>query len=168
MKDGKLYNMIFPIWLFMFFPPIIIITLAGNFLIDSLVLVAGFFLFKAGEGLTGFLDFYKKTILKVWVFGLLADIIGAALLFACVILQDLIGLSDAVIQGINLDPFSNVLALILVLVAMTISSLCILFFNHRFTFGKLIKDELVRWQMSIFIAIVTIPWTFLLPTKWFI
>ncbi len=167
MKDGKLYNLIFPIWLFLFFPPIILFTLAGNFLIDSLVIIASYFLFKAGEGLSC-LAFYKKTILKVWLFGFLADLIGAGLLFACISLQDITGLSDAVIQGISFDPFSNVLALILVLVAMTISSLCILFFNHRFTYNKLIKDELIRWQVAIFIAITTLPWTFLLPTKWFV
>ena len=167
MKDGKLYNIIFPIWLFLFFPPIILVTLAGNFLIDSLVIIASYYLFKAGEGLSWF-EFYKKIILKVWLFGFLADIIGAALLFACVSLQDVIGLSDAVIQGISFDPFSNFLALILVLVAMTISSLCILFFNHRFIFNKIIKDELIRWQVAIFIAITTLPWTFLLPTKWFV
>ncbi len=167
MKDGKLYNIIFPIWLFLFFPPIILFTLAGNFLIDSIVVIGSYYLFKAGEGLS-WLEFYKKSILKVWLFGFLADFIGAGLLFVCISLQDLIGLSDAVIQGISFDPFSNVLALILVLVAMTISSLCILFFNHRFTFNKLIKDELIRWQVAILIAITTLPWTFLLPTKWFV
>ena len=167
MKDDKLYNIIFPVWLFLFFPPVILITLAGNFIIDSLVVIAGYFLFKPGEGLSC-LEFYKKSIPKVWIFGFLADLIGAVLLFACVTLQDVTGLPDAVIQGISYDPFSNVLALILILVAMTISALCILFFNHRFTFNKLIKDELIRWQIAIFIAILTLPWTFLLPTKLFV
>ena len=33
---------------------------------------------------------------------------------------------------------------------------------------NIIKDELIRWQVAIFIAITTLPWTFLLPTKWFV
>ena len=58
MKDDKLYNIIFPVWLFLFFPPVILITLAGNFIIDSLVVIAGYFLFKPGEGLSC-LDFWQ-------------------------------------------------------------------------------------------------------------
>lgn len=167
MKDGKLYNIIFPIWLFLFFPPVILITLAGNFLIDSLIIVISYYLFKPNKDISC-LTFYKKSILRVLIFGFISDLIGAALLFACVSLQDVIGLSDAVIQGICYDPFSNALAIILILVAMIISALIILFFNHQFIFNKLIKDELIRWKIAAFIAVTTLPWTFLLPTKWFV
>ena len=167
MKNGKLYNIIFPIWLFLFFPPIILFTLAANFIIDSLVLILGCFLFKA-HGELHWLTFYRNNILKVWIFGFLADIIGAALLFACIGLQDFLGLPNAVIQGISYDPFSNILAVILIMVAILISGLLILFFNHKFTFHKSIEDELIRWKMTAFIAITTLPWTFLIPMKWFV
>ena len=43
-KKVKLYNVIFPTWFLMFFPPVILITLLGNFVIDSLVLLACFML----------------------------------------------------------------------------------------------------------------------------
>lgn len=45
MRDIKLYNVIFPIWFIMFYPPIILVTLAGNFIIDSLVLLASAYAF---------------------------------------------------------------------------------------------------------------------------
>ncbi len=31
MKDVKLYNLIFPIWILYFFPPVILISLFGNY-----------------------------------------------------------------------------------------------------------------------------------------
>lgn len=40
MKQVKLYNVIFPIWLLLIFPPVALIALAGNFIIDSLVIAA--------------------------------------------------------------------------------------------------------------------------------
>ena len=75
MKQVKLYNVIFPIWLILFFPPVIFITLAGNFIIDSLIIIAAYFLFKPHEELNWF-RFYKSCILKVWVFGLLQILSG--------------------------------------------------------------------------------------------
>ncbi|MGI6537992.1 MAG: hypothetical protein ACOX22_06620 [Caldicoprobacterales bacterium] len=167
MKQVKLYNVIFPIWLILFFPPVIFITLAGNFIIDSLIIIAAYFLFKPHEELNWF-RFYKSCILKVWVFGFIADIIGAALLFACAVLQDYIGISDKVIEALMTNPFNNILATLLVVVAMVISSLLIIFFNHQYVFSKLIDDELTRWKVAGFLAITTLPWTFLIPTSIFI
>ena len=39
MKQIKLYNVIFLIWILLFFPPVIFITLIGNFMIDTLVII---------------------------------------------------------------------------------------------------------------------------------
>lgn len=166
MQQMKLYNMIFPIWLMMFFPPVILLTLAGNFVMDTLVLIVCYFVFRSEIDLDC-LTFYKKSILKVWIFGLLADIVGAILLFACMALQDFLGLSNEVIKGITYDPFSNVLAVIIIFISILISGLFILLFNHNFTFQRILKDELTRWKVAAFIAILTLPWTFLLPTKLF-
>jgi len=37
MKQIKLNNVIFPIWMLLFIPPVIFIALIGNFIIDSLM-----------------------------------------------------------------------------------------------------------------------------------
>jgi len=42
LKDIKFYNIIFPLWFVLFLPPVIFITLVGNFVIDSLVVIACF------------------------------------------------------------------------------------------------------------------------------
>ena len=165
-QETKLYNIIFPIWLMLFFPPVILITLAGNWIIDSAVLILCYYFFKPHKEMD-WMFFYKKSIVKVWLYGLLADFIGAVILYACVGLQDFLGLSNEVINGISYDPYSNFLAFTLILISMLISGLFILLFNYNFTFRSLIKDELTRWKVAAFIAITTLPWTFLLPTRLF-
>ena len=65
--------------------------------------------------------YYKKSIIKVWLFGFLADFIGATILFVLGILGDSFGLSYELINGINYDPFSNPLAVIIILIAILIS-----------------------------------------------
>ena len=78
-NDVKLYNVIFPIWLLWLFPVTWIVVLPGNFIVDLLVVVLTMKWLKIKDikGKT------KSVILKVWVFGFLADFIGtAALLFS--------------------------------------------------------------------------------------
>jgi len=162
----KLYNVVFPVWMLILFPPAMIISLIGNLIIDSVVLIGCCFLLKLNKE-WNWQMFYKKHILKVWLFGLLADVIGAAILLSCVQFQDFLGISREVINGITLDPFSNILAFTLVFVAVFISGLLILLFNYRFTFRSSIQSELTRWKVAAFTAAVTMPWTFLLPTKLF-
>ncbi len=167
MKEVKLYNIIFPIWLLIFFPLIIFITLAGNFVIDSLVILACVSIFKLAVNSEERKTFYKNSIIKVWLFGFLADIIGAAILFILGIWGEYFGLSYELVSAIDFDPFSNPLAVMVIVFAMLVSALFIFLYNYKITFRELIKDNSVRFKVALTIAIVTMPWTFLLPTKWF-
>lgn len=164
MKEIKLYNVIFPIWFLLFFPPVIFFTLAGNFVIDSLVVLACFFIYKVSTTAIDVKTFYKKNILKVWIFGFLADFIGAIVLF--VINAAEFKLPQGVLTGINFDPYKNPLAVLILVIAMLISAVFIFVFNYKITF-KNISDRRLRFKLALTIAIVTMPWTFLLPTKMF-
>lgn len=166
MKQVKLYNVIFPIWFLLFFPPVIFITLAGNFIIDSLVILLCYSVFKLKDIQNDMKFFYKKTITKVWLFGFLADIIGAAILFLIGILGDSWGMPYELVSAINYDLFSNPLAVIIVIFAMLVSGIFIFLFNYRITLKKIISDNHIRFKVALTIAIITIPWTFLIPTKW--
>ncbi|MFY9139228.1 MAG: hypothetical protein WBJ83_04285 [Thermacetogeniaceae bacterium] len=166
MKDIRLYNVIFPLWFFLFLPPVILITLIGNFVIDSLVVVACFFIFKLADIQKSLTEFYKGSILKVWILGFLADIIGASILFILGILNPL-ELPTDLITGINYDPFSNPAAVAVITIAMLVSAVFIFMFNYRITFSKQIDDKKLRAKVAITVALITMPWTFLLPTKWF-
>ncbi|GFN35764.1 hypothetical protein [Tepidimicrobium xylanilyticum] len=167
MKDIRLNNIIFPIWLLLFFPPVIFITLIGNYIIDSLVILACFKIFKLADFHYSMTSFYRKSIVKVWIFGFLADFIGAIILFILGILGDSFGLSNELLSGINYDPFSNIWAVIIILFAILMSGFFIFLFNYRITFKELIEDLSTRFKLALTIAIITMPWTFLLPTKWF-
>ncbi|MGB4429432.1 MAG: hypothetical protein WBI48_07360 [Thermacetogeniaceae bacterium] len=166
MKDIRLYNVIFPLWFFLFLSPVILITLIGNFVIDSLVVVACFFIFKLADIQKSLTEFYKGSILKVWILGFLADIIGASILFILGILNPL-ELPTDLITGINYDPFSNPAAVAVITIAMLVSAVFIFMFNYRITFSKQIDDKKLRAKVAITVALITMPWTFLLPTKWF-
>lgn len=137
----------------------------GNFIIDSLVIILCFFVFKPEK--PNLREFYKESVLKVWVFGFVADIVGTLVLLGISISNDFLGLPAKVISAISFDPFSDPLAITLILFAMLVSSLLIFLFNYWFTFSKLITEKGRRAKVSMSIAIITIPWTFLLPTKWF-
>lgn len=166
-KGIKLYNVIFPVWFLMFFPPVIFITLAGNFIIDSLVTVLCYAAFKLSSVKLDLKSFYKSSVLKVWIFGFAADIIGAALLLAVNMFGSGIGLPDGFLTGINFDPYGNPQSLLIIVPAMFVSAAFILLFNYRFTFAKQIEDRRLRFKVALTLAIITMPWTFLLPTKWF-
>ncbi|WP_136479662.1 hypothetical protein EPD62_003220 [Acetivibrio thermocellus] len=167
MKKITLYNIIFPIWFLLFLPPVIIITLIGNFIIDSLVIMACFFVFRLGNIKNNLKTFYNKSILKVWIFGFLADIIGASILFLLGTTGNSLKLPNGLITGINYDPFSHPVAVTTIIFSMLISAVFIFVFNYKFTFKKQIEDKKLRLKVVITIAIITMPWTFLLPTKWF-
>ncbi|MFY9218287.1 MAG: hypothetical protein WAO46_08020 [Tepidanaerobacteraceae bacterium] len=166
MKETKLYNVIFPIWFLLFFPPVILVTIVGNFIIDSLVICICYFAFKLSDNLA-LKTFYTGSIYKVWVFGFLSDLIGAAILFTTGILGDSLGIPYEIYSAINFDPFSNPVALAIIVFAMAVSALLIFLLNYKVTFKKLIADRHMRLKLALAIAIVTMPWTFLLPTKWF-
>jgi hypothetical protein len=166
MKGIKLYNVIFPIWLLLFFPPVILVTIVGNFIIDSLVICLCYFAFKLSDNLA-LKTFYTGSIYKVWVFGFMSDLIGAAILFTTGILGDSLGIPYEIYSAINFDPFSNPVALAIIVFAMAVSALLIFLLNYKVTFKKLIADRHMRLKLALAIAIVTMPWTFLLPTKWF-
>lgn len=111
MQPVKLYNVIFPIWLIIFLPPLIFIGLVGNFIIDSLVILACFDIYKLSAIQNSAKAFYLKTIFKVWLYGFLADIIGAAILFALGFWGNLGKLTTA----LEYDPCSHPAALIILI-----------------------------------------------------
>ena len=76
-KSIKLYNVIFPIWLLWLIPMTWVIVLPANFLIDLLVVVLTMKYLKVQEIKMN----AKSVILKVWIFGFIADFIGTAAMF---------------------------------------------------------------------------------------
>ena len=161
MNKKKLYNVIFPIWFLLFIPPVIILTLIGNLFIDSLVIIICVRAFKREEDLHN-KEFYFESIVKVWLFGFLADFIGALLLFILVFLTDNL-LPNDIYYGVGFNPLSNIFSFFIVFSAIVISGFLIYFINYKITFKYIIEKNKIRVKMSLILALVTAPWTFLIP-----
>lgn len=141
----KLYNVMFPLWMFMLFPVawgVWLIILPGNFIIDSLVLIIGMLAFKIPDKK----QFYKKHILKAYGFGWLSDIIGELLALLIVILLKGECTGDE---------------LYITCPGLLLSALMIFVFNYFITFKR--TDKKIRLGLSVLFAVATAPYTFLVP-----
>ena len=145
-NDIKLYNMILPPFMIvMLAPPWVIISLVGNFLIDSLLLIVLLAVFiKKSIGKQ-----YIRTIFKVWGLGYASDFIGMLYLLT----PHLLSLSKAP------DLDDNVF----IAVGILIASVCIFIFDYFVSFRKCGFTKMQRLVASLSFAIITAPYTFLLP-----
>ena len=143
-KYLKLYNVLFPVWMLLLFPQVWLIVLPGNFIIDSLVFIVSMMILKIADKK----QWYKKYILKIYGFGMLSDIIGSAYMLLMVILQ---------VSDMGDEPYLTVPALI-------VSAVLIFVFNYFITFKGV--DKKLRLTLALVFAIVTAPYTFLVPSSW--
>ena len=144
-NEVRLYNVLFPFWMLMLFPQIWLIVLPGNFLIDSLVLIIAMRVMKMEQRKV----FYKEHILPVFGCGLLADGIGSVYMLVMAFVFELGVMGD--------EPYITVPALL-------ISAAMIFILNYFWTFRRL--DKPLRWRLALTFAIVTAPYTFLVPSSW--
>ncbi|MHC1722262.1 MAG: hypothetical protein AB9836_03540 [Aminipila sp.] len=166
MKKGiKLYNIIFPVWMLLIFPPTWIVILPANFIIDSLVLLIALkFIIKN----TDIKKNYKKTILKVWSLGFAADIVGTLTLF--IVETGFSNMGNDVInhlEAIYWNPLDNPYAFLYVCFAIAISTILIFIFNYKISFKNVDLNKIENIKVSLTLAILTAPYTFLIPTEMF-
>ena len=131
--------------MFTLIPPMWLVIIPGNFVIDSIVLLISLWALKiADKG-----NWYKKHIFKIFAFGFLADILGSAFLLLLL----------AVFGDVIVD-----FELLFTLLATVVSALLIFVFNYFFTFKK--SEASLRFRLSLIFAIATAPYTFMIPTAW--
>lgn len=179
-KDYKLYNMILPPFMLMFLaPPLLAITLAGNFIIDSVVLLAvSLIVFRKIDW-----KFYGKTIFKVWGLGFAADIIGVIFLnilggigyfyvntnygdksFPYSLFD---GMNSVVNHSYEVTPYTIAIlisGIVIAAVAIFIFDYFISFRKATAVFGFTRKQRVIA---SLAFAVATAPYTFLLPYELF-
>jgi hypothetical protein len=165
-KDIRLYDALFPIWFILLLPPVIFISLGGDLVIDSAVILIAFALIKdrAARGYTVW-GLFKSSILKVWLLGFAADIISAGLLL---VFDATAGsaLPYNVSAAVNGNPFANVSGFLIVMFFIALGALLIFLFNYYITFRKKVSDRALRFRLSLAVAVITAPWTFLVPSSW--
>ena len=128
----------------MLFPITWLVVLPGNFLVDSLVLLVSLRVLKIADRKI----WYKRYILPIFGFGMLADVIGAAYMLGFVVLG---------LPRMGDEPWLTIPALL-------ISAVLIVVFNYVITFRKVEKP--LRLKLALIFAIVTAPYTFLVPSSW--
>lgn len=169
-NQTKLYNMIMPIWLLVIFPFTWIIILPLNYLIDTLVLR----LTMKHLNIEKRKEIYKMTILKTWLFGFLADFIGAALLLIApfglsehVNDKSTFGLIVDKLSQIMINPFDNIYSIVITIIAVIITAYFIYLFNYKFALKKAftegcLDDKQMR-KIALSMAVFTAPYVFFLP-----
>ena len=64
-KNNTLYNLIFPVWMLLLFPPVWLVVLPANYAVDLLVTRLTMRYLKMEDRK----EKAKKVIVKVWIFG---------------------------------------------------------------------------------------------------
>ena len=175
-KSVTMYNLIFPVWLLLsplmlaiFTPPtpwilVILVIMLGNLLVDWAVVAVSL----RCQGISDIKRRSLAVLLPVWLGGFLADIIGtlgmAAVLFVG---SD----NDWFYHNIHaplayISPFESPWALLWGVSCLLISAVCIYLFNSRFCLRKADLTDVERKRTALALAVITAPYTFLLPTSW--
>lgn len=171
MKEIKIYNFILPpFMLFVFVPWLWLLSLAGNFVIDSIVvLIISLIIFKQFD-----LKLYKSTILKVWGFGFFAYIVGVAYLFVVGIDMEykrgdsfLEQIETGIYYAVNHSHFDSIYGVLFILSGVLLSAILIFLMNFFITLKNTMLTKTQRLIMSLSLAVLTAPYTFLLPKELF-
>lgn len=148
----RLYNVLFPAWMFYLFPTgLWLLLLPANLAVDSLVLCLAMKRF----GITGRLAVWKRSILRIWAIGFLSDILGASLTLGLFFLIDAARLP----WDVYLFPGTTLLAIPGVL----LSGILIYVLDKRFAFAKCAQDKTQIHKLSLALGVFTAPYAMLIP-----
>ncbi|NPV91885.1 MAG: hypothetical protein HPY50_14055 [Firmicutes bacterium] len=151
MKEVKLNNVIFPLWFGLFVSPYVLIPIVCNLVLDGLIIYLGLYLNKAklrAERL-------RVVVVKAWIFGFLADIVGVILLL----------LMDAYLPFFNsYMAWENPFSLLYYILVIIFVGWMIYRFNYRLLAKEEVDEKAAR-RTALAMGIITAPWLFLLPTR---
>lgn len=153
-----LRDVIFPLWVILFFPPFLLVALIGNWLIDALIIWLHWRKLSLGW------DKMLKFIFASWGLGFVCDLLGGALLMGFVF-------NLPVQIGTQFDiynPFTNPISFLIPMTAVVLVGigiwLCNTWLGKRFSLPPQTARNLA-WRMAVYTA----PWVLLVPTpmNWF-
>ena len=156
--------MLFPIWFLMYLYPswLPLAVLAFNFAFDSLVLV----LAARWQKLTGIRRLWRQTILKVWLLGFAADILGAllnlAVYFGVTALAGLGGVWAEALYGFW-HPLNFPGATVFASPGAALAGWLIYRLDRRFAFRRTGLPAQTADRLCLALAIATTPYTMLIP-----
>ena len=165
-NEKVLYNVLFPIWLLVFFPSYLwLILIPANYLIDRIVLR-----WSLGDmpdkGM-----FCRKNTWKICLAGFLSDFIGAiALFFISELLLGFSGDGTTCIEkagaGLTVYPSTNVLSFLIIAAGIALSAVCIYKLDKRILGKTELEPEQAK-RAAFRLALFTAPYLYLIPSRWF-
>lgn len=161
----KLYNILFPLWIIIFLPSLLwLLLIPANYFFDRIVLWYSLGK-KKDKG-----NFCKKHTWKICLAGFLSDFIGALFLFIMLLGTSMIGAKlsgenffDNVSNGIGFNPFSNVVALLIVLLSIFVAGLLIYFIDKKILSNGGLKGKQLK-KSALMLALITAPYLYLFPS----
>ena len=150
--DSRLYNILFPIWLFyLIHTGIWLIIFPVNFVIDSLVL----YIAIKHYAVNGFADVWRKSILRIWGIGFVCDLAGALLILAIEFLR------GYMLPSINTFYFPG--ATIIAIPGVLLSGVLIYRLDIVYAFKKCNMEMGLVQKLSLALSIFTAPYAMLIP-----
>ena len=160
-KTVTLYNVIFPIWFLWILPMCWIFILPANLVIDSLVIVLTLKYLHCHD----ILSTLGAVILRVWLLGFAADLVGAGLLLLSVSLFSTQATAE-IGAALIANPFSHPAALLVTVLSIAVVGVLIYWAARKFTLRRAALSEADCKKLALSLAIFTAPYTFLIPTLW--
>lgn len=155
----KLCNVLFPIWILIFFPQVLAIVIPGNLIVDAAVLLIALAVLGCRE---------KGAVLrrcwwKVWLLGFAADLIGAAWMVLGWLLATWLPGGAETLGKILYNPFGHPAAFLWTAAGVAIAGWFIFLLDRRVfrSVPELTSRQSTRLALTF--AIATAPWLFFLP-----
>ena len=148
----RVYNVMFPVYMiFLFFPATWLVILPFNFAFDSLVLCLAMRHWQMQDKMA----LWKKSILRIWLFGFAADIAGAGLITL------LYTVTNSLMDFLHFAALEPLFAL----PGVALAGLLIYWLDKKWAFGKTALDAVRRHRLALALAVFTAPYTMLIPTR---
>lgn len=155
----RLYNVLFPIWILIFFPQVLAIVIPGNLIVDAAVLLLALAaMHHRAKGAV-----LRRCWWKVWLLGFAADLIGAAWMVLGWFVTSWVPSLDSSLGKILYNPFGHPAAFLWTAAGVAIAGWFIFLLDRRVfrSVPELTSRQSTRLALTF--AIVTAPWLFFLP-----
>ena len=153
-KQIRLYNVMFPVWFFFFYPTVLwLLILPINFIIDSaVVLLCGK---RLGMDKPARTSLWKSSILRVWLIGFFSDAVGALLIFGLTLLWESLRLPG----NLYLFPGTTLISL----PGVALAGVLIYLLNKKFSFTRCGAGPAAVHRLCLALAVFTAPYAMLIP-----
>lgn len=155
----KLCNVLFPIWILIFFPQVLAIVIPGNLIVDAAVLLIALAAMRhRAKGAV-----LRRCWWKVWLLGFAADLIGTAWMVLGWFVTSWVPSLDSSLGKILYNPFGHPAAFLWTAAGVAIAGGVIFLLDRRVfrSVPELTSRQSTRLALTF--AIVTAPWLFFLP-----